>query len=81
MWHRPLLLWTAAFVMGIGLGAAGLLPLWALIALAALGLAALALGRLPFFFLAGLLLLGRERGRAAPGGVSNPACVRRFARG
>ena len=62
MRHRPLLLWTAAFTVGIGLGAAGFLPLWALIAQAALGLIALAFGRLPPFCIAGLLLLGVSAG-------------------
>ena len=56
--HRPLLVWAAAFAVGIGMGAAGWLPLAAALGLAALGLAALLFGRRPLFFAAGLLLLG-----------------------
>jgi len=56
--NRPLLVWAAAFAAGIGLGAAGGLPPAVAFCLAALGLASLALGRHPRFFVAGLLLLG-----------------------
>jgi len=56
--HRPLLVWAAAFAIGIGTSAAGWLPIIAALGLAVVGLAALALGRRPLFFAAGLLLLG-----------------------
>ena len=56
--HRPLLVWAAAFAVGIGVGALGWLPPGAAFGLAAAGLAALALGRRPVFSVAGLLLLG-----------------------
>ena len=56
--HRPLLVWAAAFAGGIGMGAAGWLPLAAALGLASVGLTGLALGRRPVFFAVGLLLLG-----------------------
>lgn len=56
--NRPLLVWAAAFAAGIGLGAAGALPPGLAFGLAALGLAVLALGRRPAFFICGLLTLG-----------------------
>jgi len=56
--QRPLLIWAAAFAAGVGIGALGWLPPAAAFGLAAGGLAALALGRRPAFFVAGLLLLG-----------------------
>ncbi len=56
--HRPLLVWAAAFAVGIGMGAGGWLPPAAAFGVAAVGLAALALSRRPAFFVAGLLLLG-----------------------
>ncbi len=60
--HRPLLAWAAAFATGIGMGASGWLPLAAALCLAAIGLAGLALGRRPAFFVSGLLLLGLGTG-------------------
>ena len=62
MRHRPLLAGTAAFAAGVGLGAAGFLSPLAFGILAALGLGLLAWGRLPHFFVAGLLLLGFSTG-------------------
>ena len=56
--HRPLLVWAAAFAAGIGMGTEGWLPLVAALCLAAIGLAGLALGRRPAFFVSGVLLLG-----------------------
>ena len=56
--HRPLLVWAAAFAAGIGMGALGWLPLVAALSLAVVGLAGLALGRRPVFFVSGVLLLG-----------------------
>ena len=56
--HRPLLVWAAAFAAGIGMGALGWLPLVAALSLALVGLAGLALGRRPVFFVSGVLLLG-----------------------
>ena len=62
MRHRPLLTWAAAFAAGIGLESACRPPLAAAFALAAIGLALLALGRRPAFFLTGLLALGLSVG-------------------
>ena len=56
--HRPLLVWAVAFAAGIGMGAEGWLPLVAALCLAVMGLAGLALGRRPAFFVSGVLLLG-----------------------
>ncbi len=59
MRHRPLLIWTAAFAAGIGLGALGYLPLWLLVPLFAVG-AGLLLGggRFPMLLALSLLPLG-----------------------
>ena len=62
MLNRPLLIWAAAFAAGIGLGAFGGLPQTALFGFAALGACALAFGRKPVVFLAGLMLLGLGAG-------------------
>jgi len=62
MRQRPLLLWAVAFTAGIGLGAAGWLPLPALFSLSALGLVGLFLSRAPHLFPLSLLLLGLGAG-------------------
>ena len=81
MRHRPLLVCAAAFAAGIGVGAAGWLPLPVAFGLAALGLVLLAAGRSPALFLAGLIVLGVSAGalRLAAFGTVPASDVSHFA--